>query len=573
MKLRRINLSNLGILRKYYWLLALVAAVLTITIAFAWLVHLSSLPTRRVSPTVSLEGYGIPGVELKVVYPVRLSPAQDVTHPAVITVLVRAYRKDAVRPLELAFSLSDGAISFVDTQGKHIPGRLKIVAGYPDALPYDLRIAHENTQLRGGFWGAHRVEVLPVLREGDRVMPIEELGFQVRLEGPWARAYRAWAVSIIGLGVPVLFLGGVALFAVWGWRRWRERQQLLREKQLVQMYMRLREQIKLERWAEARAEIERIRKLQPHYRDVDRLETLVSTAEMAAWRREQLYQMGIRAYKRRDWPAAVQAFRAIEEEAPYYRDVRFLRRTAALYADLQSRDRSLRIAAAKGLGEVADLVDMEPLLQALGDHSDEVADAAEEAFRRIGLAAFETLLGGLRHESLAARKRAYRLLEGLGQSVREQLLAALHSPDPQITRPVARLLASLGAREELAKALLWAAPEHQEGIVEALLREGVAACNVLLEALLQAPAERQQVVINALAALKEKVEIDRRIEKLLRASKDPARKELLQRALNAPPAPFRVGGQAPAPKVFSEVPKVSSSKKPRRFHLLDRRRS
>ena len=64
---------------------------------------------------------------------------------------------------------------------------------------------------------------------------------------------------------------------------------------------------------------------------------MVTSAEMAARRREQLYQIGVEAYRARNWPSAVQAFGAIEQETPYYREVRFLG-GSALYADLASRD-------------------------------------------------------------------------------------------------------------------------------------------------------------------------------------------------------------------------------------------
>jgi hypothetical protein len=377
--------------------------------------------------------------------------------------------------------------------------------------------------------------------------------------------------------MPYLFLGLVLLLVAWGWYRIIRSRRRGLERELASSYGTLREQIKLDRWADARKEIDYIRLLRPHYRDVDQIDTLVGAAETSKWRREELYQAGLVAYRERDWPSAVQAFGAVEREAPYYRDVRFLRRTAALYADLHSRDRSLRIAAARELGDVADLIDMIPLIEALGDRSPEVADAVEASFQGLGLEAFGVLLKGIKHESSAVRQRAYRLIEGYGQSAHEQLTKALHSTDPRIVEPVAMLLVTLGAREELAKALLWTAPEHHGAIVTAMTSEGIAACNPLIQTLLGAPVERQQVVINALAALKLDVRIDHRLEEVLRQTKDSAKKDLLRRALGAEPTSFQMNPEVlltksiPAKQKAKQAP--GKMPKARRRNLFDRRRS
>ncbi|MBC7317567.1 MAG: hypothetical protein H5T70_14185, partial [Chloroflexi bacterium] len=169
----------------------------------------------------------------------------------------------------------------------------------------------------------------------------------------WEQGLRDFSQSLATVMTPYLLLGALFLAAVWLGQRLNAQRRLARERRLSGLYARLREQIRLERWADAREIIEQIRAEAPRYRDIERIDAVVSAAEGAGWRREQLYNTGLQAYKARNWPDAVHAFQAVEQEAPYYREVRFLRRTAALYADLQSRDRSLRLKAAQELGAVA----------------------------------------------------------------------------------------------------------------------------------------------------------------------------------------------------------------------------
>ena len=525
-------------------------------------------PARHAGDAVALDAYGLPDVYLKIIYPTRLSVEHGGSKATAITVLARADSKEAIQPLELVLPLPDEALAFVDLQGTHVPGRLQIIPGYPDAWPYDLRVVHGDTQFRAGPLRPYRVSILPAIRNDGQIVSVPELAFRIRLESRWEGAFREFAVSFSSVGTPYLLVAVVLLLVAGVWQQVNQGRRRASEKKLTALYVRLREQVKLDHWAEARREIERIRHLRPHYRDTDQLDSLVSAAESAGWRREQLYSNGLRAYKDRDWPTAVHAFRAVEEETPYYRDVRFLRRTAALYADLGSRDRSLRLDAARELGEVADLVDMTPLLIALGDRSSEVADAARDSFQRIGHDALDVLLGGLAHRDQALRQRAYSLIEGMGQSARDGLLGALRSSTPRITGQAAMLLIALGARQELAEALLWLPPEHQEGVVTALISEGLVACNALIAVLLKAPPGRQQVLINALAALKSCENIDHRLAERMRATKDAAQKELLQRALDAPATSFRVSGKS----VLSEPSEGSQRRRIREriSELLDK---
>ncbi|MBN1399724.1 MAG: hypothetical protein JXA74_02740 [Anaerolineae bacterium] len=537
-----------------------------------WFMRLATAPARRAGEAVDLAGFGLPGVELRIIHPVRLSASEGARELPIITVSARADTPEAIQRFEVAFPLSEQAILFVDSDGDPIPGRLTITPGYPDALPHNLRVVHGQTQLQGRLVVPYRLKVVPTLRQGERATPISQLAFEIRLESRWEHAFRLFAATVFSMGLPYLILGVVLLAAALGWQRYQTRRRRRREIELSAAYLRLREQIKLERWADARDEIETIREVEPQYRDVDRLDALVSSAETATWRREQLYATGIRSYRERDWPRAVQAFSAIENETPYYRDIRFLRRTAALYADLSSRDRSLRMAAARELGDVADLVDMQPLVDALGDPSEEVAQVAEASFSRIGLGGFDALLSALVHESPQVCERAYRLIESFGQDGRERLLEALRSSSPQLTTRVAQLLITLGARRELAEALLWIDGAHQEGLVAALLSEGPAATGVLLEALMQAAPEREQLLINALAALKLQEDIDRRIAEALRSTRDARLRAVLERALSAEPSSFGVSAGSTLGSHVDDRARAEPERLPaRRLRLLDRR--
>lgn len=567
---------------------ALVAlACLAVLATVSWGVRLAASPTRRAGPHVSLAPYGYPGIELSIVYPTRISPRPAPGESSVLTVYARADAPANIAPLELILPLPDESLSFVDSDALPTAGRLSIVPGYPDALPHSLLLAHADTQLPPSLIFARAVRITPMLRTPAGVVAVPELAFRTYLESHLGQSLRLLIQWLSGWGL--LIAAVLAAMAPLGalFQQAKRRRRLAREQQLSAIYTCLRDEIKVENWTEARSKIEELRLLAPSYRDLDRLDTLVSTAETATRRREQLYSVGLRAYRERDWPTAVQAFQSIEEETPYYRDVRFLRRTAALYADLHSRDRSLRIRAATELGDVADLVDMLPLLQALGDRSVQVADAAEASFARIGLAAADTLIAGLTAESQQVRERCFRLLQGLGQGVRDALVSALHGPDPRVTAAAARLLRSLGAREELADALLRTAPEHHAGIVAALVQEGQAACEALVDALLKAPPGREQVLIAALGAIKTQADISRYLETRWRAQEGRA-KELLQRALHAPAEPFvsadltkeAVDAQPSAPPPIDESTDSAQPEAPhsdmsprslvRRLGLLDR---
>jgi hypothetical protein len=366
--------------------------------------------------------------------------------PQAVTVWARAADESAAAaPITMALSLPDQALSFVDEAGDSVAGQVAVTPGYPEASPATLHLVHSDTQYQSRFLRPYRVEIVPRVSSGDCTATVPALAFDVRLEGRGEYAYRRFAVWVSRVGLPYLWLVVVVAFAAWGLGRLTRRQRAARERELAGVYVELRQQVRLQQWAAARERIDRLRLLRAGYRDVDQLDIIVSAAETAAWRREQLYSAGVQAYRERRWPEAVRSLEEIESETSYYRDVRFLRRTAALYADLGSRDRSLRVAAARDLGEVADLVDTVPLLEALGDRSEEVAAAVEGAFRRIGSEGMAALLAGLGYDHENIRRRCYRLIKEMGQAARGDLLTALRQGDPRITAQVASLLMELGA--------------------------------------------------------------------------------------------------------------------------------
>ncbi len=530
-------------LRSHRAIVLSVVVVLTLLVMGSWTIRLLASPLRHAGTAVDLGIYGLPGVTIRIIHPTRLDATHIGRDAAPVTVLAWAESEEAVRPFELVFPLPDEALAYVDADGRHVAGHLEVLPGYPEVQPYDLRVAHGRTQYRAGLLFPYRVRIQPMVRFDGETAPLPGAAFSIRLISRWEQGLRQFAESFSAAITPYLLVALLLLVAAWAWQRVNRRRQSARAKELAALYMRLQEDIKLDRWADARDALEKIRAISPHYRDIDHLDTVVTAAETAGWRREQLYIVGVDAYKARNWPDAVHAFQAIEAEAPYYREVRFLRRTAALYADLQSRDRSLRLRAAQELGHVADLLDMMPLLHALGDDSKEVADAVEASFRHIGLDAFEALLAGLIYDAQSAgdgaraarvRERAYRLLEGMGQASRESLLGALHSSDPRITASAASLLITLGARQQVADALLWVAPPHREGILGALLSEGIAATAPLVQTLLKAPRDQEQMLVNGLVQLKAEHHIERHISEVMRNTKDKDKVAVLRRILEAP---------------------------------------
>ncbi len=579
-------------------ILAVAAAVVTVTA----MVRLIGVPLRYAGPAVEMGPYGVPGVTVRIIYPTQIGPADAGPSAKVITVLARAASAEQAQPFELLLPLPDEALAYVGAEGQHVAGRLYIVPGYPEATPFDLRVAHGHTQYRAWPLFPYRVPIVPLVREGDQVTPAPELQLTIRLVSRWEQGLRHLAETSSAVLTPLVAAAVLLLGAAWGWHRVVHRQKAASDKRLATLYQQLREQVKLDRWTDARDILEQIRLLDPHYRDLDRLDTVISAAETADWRREQLYRAGCRAYQDRNWPDAVHALQTVEAEAPYYREVRFLRRTAALYADLQSRDRSLRLRAAQDLGNVADLLDMTPLLHALGDRSQEVADAAESSFRRIGLDAFEALLAGLvvddqgsetgREQARRVRERSYHLIEQLGQSARESLLGALRSSNPQVTAAAASLLIKLGARQEVADSLVWANPPHREGLLNALWMEGAAAAVPLVQALLKAPPDREQYLIDALVRLKSVQNVERHLAEVMRSTKDKDKAAVLKRVLDAPagmegeanegaaeaaPVPAQATGTGEVEASDEAPPKLAdSSQTPRSsiwpLRLLDRRR-
>lgn len=501
-------------------------------------------PPRRSTGPVALGDYGAPGVSLRISYPTRIRPDPAGADAGVVVVSAVADGPDAVRPLAIALPLEGDAVLFLDGEGRVAPGRLEIVPGYPDPLPHSLRIAHGNTQLRGGVLRSYRVQITPVLLLDEGPVEVPPLALSVSL--PSRAADWVWTAlsSLNAAAAPYLAVVTVGVVGVWLVVYSVQRRAEAEQRTLMGLYRRLEEHIRLERWSDAREAIESIRLIEPGYRDVQLLDTRVRSADNARWRREELFRSGVTAYREGRWREAARALADVAREDPFFRDVHFLSRTAALYTDLSSRDRSRRVAAARQLGEVGDLVEWGPLLDALADPSPEVAEAAERAFQQIGPGAFEVLLGALTHASEEIRRRSFRVIKGYSSAVKEELLAALRSSDVHLTRQVAQLLHAAGGRRELAEALLWAEDGHLPGVVEPLLGEGIAATSLLIDVLLRAPDDRVEVVLRAVAALKDRADITRPLDEAYRAHRDHDERQRLERAVEVGPAPFMAAAEA-----------------------------
>jgi len=252
-------------------LIAKVLAAVGCVVVVGWFIGLGTAPSRQAGEPVALDRYGVPETEITIVYPPRLGVEASGDKVTTLTVLARALSQEAVRPLLLLFPLSDEAIAFVDAQGGHIPGRVEVVPGYPDAMPYDLRVVHGDTQLQGRLLRPYRVRIVPRIGVGSGTVAVSELAFEIRLEGRIERALRGLSALICNVAMPYLFLGLVLLLIAWGCYRVVRRRRWELERELASSYGTLREQIKLDRWADARKEVDYIRLLRPHYRGSRRL--------------------------------------------------------------------------------------------------------------------------------------------------------------------------------------------------------------------------------------------------------------------------------------------------------------
>ncbi len=594
-----------------HWRTAAIAALaaLWVLVAAGALVGGGYTPPRQAGPELDLSAAGHPGVRLRLLYPAAL-PASG--QPAILTILARASSPDRTDALTLAVDPADDAAGFVDRDGWPIPGRVAVVPGYPEAAPYALRLAHTSSTLRGGWLSPRRVPVSVYLVNADGARALSELAFSVAIPARLPSAARNLATHAAErLWIP---LTAVTLLVAAGWVGQRlladrraadadhraaldaertaladhraalvaERTALANQRAALaaehtalanhraavadqrartaeaarSAYEHLQELLRAERWDEARQAVGALRAIAPSYRDVAAIDIRLGEQAAARQRREALTRAGLDAYDRQDWSAAAVALAEVEQGDESTRDLAFYRRTAALYVDLGSRDRSRRVAAARALGEVGDLTVWSPLIAALGDPADAVADAAEQSLLHAGPATQEALMDALRSETAAVATRSARVLRGHGQAVRDRLLAALREPDAAIAPQVTRLLAELGGRRELAEALLWAGDAQLPALAAALAGEGVLASTVLVEILLKAPPERLGVVLAAIAALKTRADVARPLEEAYRATRDRGERERLERAIAVPAAPYTgpIETAAPAQEDTSSAP-------------------
>ena len=263
-------------------------------------------------------------------------------------------------------------------------------AGLPGPLPHTAPGRGDTTRRRAG--PGRTVAIVPALLDGAGAARIPGGLCRGR---PRAAPRRSTGLLTGSAGARAVPRGGQrAADDGWAVGRYLVERRRRAGAALTSAYEQLQEHYKAQRWAEARQAIESIRAIAPGYRDVPLLDTRVREEEAASWRREHLFHEGVEAYRQRNWRAAAHVFAVIEREDPYYRDVRFLHRTAMLYADLRSRDRSRRVGAARQLGEVGDLVEWAPLLEALGDPR--AGGRRREQFFSASAPGPDVLLGGLR---------------------------------------------------------------------------------------------------------------------------------------------------------------------------------
>ena len=175
-------------------------------VALSWFVSLAASPAQHAGTPVRLDAYGRPDVEVRVIHPTRLNVDDTGARAARVTLSARALEASATEPIELVLPLPDDAVAFVNADGDHIPGRVRITPGFPDALPHDLRLAHGNTQLQGGLLFPYRVWVVPLLVTNDGTSPVRELAFGVRLESVWGQSMRTFASGVARYGTPYLLL-------------------------------------------------------------------------------------------------------------------------------------------------------------------------------------------------------------------------------------------------------------------------------------------------------------------------------------------------------------------------------
>jgi len=506
--------------------------------------------TRRAGPVLDLTPYGRPGVTLRLLYPETLSPSGQA---ALLTVIARAETPTASRPLRLALDSADDGIGFLDPDGWPVAGRLTLIPGYPEAAPYALRLAGTGSDLRGGWLTARRVPFRAYLLESSGAVPLVELGFQVAIPARVPSALRDLAADAAALWGPLLVVTLVVL-AGWGAHRYQSRgraeaeaRQAREADSAAALWHRLQDELGAGRLQDARRSMEALRAIAPGYRGLALIDARLAEQELAALEREAATRRGLEAYARQDWRSAAAALATVEDGNTSPHDLAYYRRTAVLYADLTSRDRSRRVAAARALGEVGDLEVWGPLIAALGDSAEVVADAAEQALLRAGPACYGDLMAALRSGSPAVAGRAARVIRGYGQAMRDPLLEALRMPDATITPQVAGLLADLGGRRDLADALLWAPDTHLPSLAHALAGEGAAAAAPLIEVLAKAPPDRLGVVLAAIGAVKARADISRLLEDALRATRDQDGRERLERAIAVPAAPYSGPVSVPRP--------------------------
>jgi len=139
---------------------------------------------------------------------------------------------------------------------------------------------------------------------------------------------------------------------------------------------------------------------------------------------------------------------------------------------LDNGDYKVRMAAARGLGEIGDEQAIGPLIDSLSDTSKNVQRIATEAFSNIGQPAVSALLDTLIGKDQLARKWAAEALGNIGDaSVAQQLIARLNDPNIEVQRAAVTALGDLKSKRAI------------EPLIEVLSSDNIELARAATEAL------------------------------------------------------------------------------------------
>jgi YVTN family beta-propeller protein len=228
-------------------------------------------------------------------------------------------------------------------------GDWQLVLTHCDQL---LRILPEHTEAQ--HLRATAAEALERAQEQERLARLVQQGDEALAAERLTDAQACYEAAL--QGDPTLAGARTGLARVQEARTWRE------------LYQAARAAIAAERWGEALARLDRLAAAAPAYRDVAALRAEVLAQQQRQDAAARWYERGLGALRRRDWAAAVVAFREAVAAVPGYRDA-----AAQLAAALEARELDEMLAtaqAALAAGQPAEAVAvLETLLQRAPQHA------------------------------------------------------------------------------------------------------------------------------------------------------------------------------------------------------------